>query len=79
MVRATSERGTSAPLAALEVVLCLVLFAACAVHVRARAARAAHARRAIRRASASAMTRCSTRCAARVGAAHVLTDGDLSA
>ena len=35
-VRATSERGTSALLAALELVLSLVLFAACCVHVRAR-------------------------------------------
>lgn len=35
-VRATSERGTSASLAALEVVLSLVLFAACCLHVRAR-------------------------------------------
>ena len=35
-VRATSERGTSASLAALELALALVLFAACCVHVRAR-------------------------------------------
>ena len=35
-VRATSERGMSAPLAALEVVLSLVLFGACCLHVRAR-------------------------------------------
>lgn len=35
-VRATSERGTSASLAALEVMLSLVLFAACCLHVRAR-------------------------------------------
>ena len=36
VVRATSERGTSALLASIEVVLCLLLFAACAVHVRWR-------------------------------------------
>ena len=35
-VRATSDRGLGAPLALLEVVLCLVLFAACAAHVRWR-------------------------------------------
>jgi uncharacterized membrane protein len=35
-VRATSERGTSASLAALEVMLSLILFAACGLHVRAR-------------------------------------------
>ncbi len=36
MVRATSDRGLGAPLAALEVVLTLVLFAACGIHIRAR-------------------------------------------
>ncbi len=36
VVRATSDRGISAALAAIEVVLCLLLFAACAWHVRAR-------------------------------------------
>jgi uncharacterized membrane protein len=36
MVRATSERGTSAWLATLEVFLCLALFAACAAQVRWR-------------------------------------------
>ncbi|MGY4829529.1 DUF2069 domain-containing protein [Sphaerotilaceae bacterium SBD11-9] len=36
VVRATSDRGPSVPLAALEVLLCLVLFAACALHVRWR-------------------------------------------
>jgi uncharacterized membrane protein len=36
VVRATSERGTSALLAAMQVVLCLLLFAACAAHVRWR-------------------------------------------
>jgi uncharacterized membrane protein len=36
VVRATSDRGNSVPLAILEVVLCVVLFAACAVHVRWR-------------------------------------------
>lgn len=36
VVRATSERGIAASLAVLEVVLSLVLFAACLLHVRAR-------------------------------------------
>ncbi|HET7796220.1 MAG TPA: DUF2069 domain-containing protein [Rhizobacter sp.] len=36
VVRATSDRGPSVPLAALEVLLCLLLFAACALHVRWR-------------------------------------------
>jgi uncharacterized membrane protein len=36
VVRATSDRGASVPLAAIEVVLCLALFTACAVHVRWR-------------------------------------------
>ena len=36
VVRATSDRGPSAWLAALEVLLCLVLFTACALHVRWR-------------------------------------------
>jgi uncharacterized membrane protein len=40
LVRATSDRGPSVPLAAAEVVLGLVLFAACAVHVRTRLRRA---------------------------------------
>ena len=35
-VRATSERGVSASLAIVELVLALVLFAACCVHVHAR-------------------------------------------
>ena len=35
-VRATSDRGVSASLAVAELVLALVLFAACCVHVRAR-------------------------------------------
>ncbi|TWO72063.1 DUF2069 domain-containing protein [Caenimonas sedimenti] len=35
-VRATSDRGTSAVLAIVEVVLCLVLFTACVLHVRQR-------------------------------------------
>ena len=35
-VRATSDRGLGAPLAAIEVVLTLVLFVACGMHVRAR-------------------------------------------
>ena len=36
VVRATSDRGLSAALAAVEVVLCLLLFGACALHVRWR-------------------------------------------
>lgn len=36
VVRASSERGVGAGLALLEVVLCLLLFGACAVHVRQR-------------------------------------------
>ncbi len=36
VVRATSDRGPGASLGAIEIVLCLVLFAACAGHVRAR-------------------------------------------
>jgi uncharacterized membrane protein len=39
-VRATSESGISMMLAIVEVVLCLVLFAACALHVRWRITRA---------------------------------------
>ena len=35
-VRATSERGPGRLLASAEVLLCLLLFAACAMHVRAR-------------------------------------------
>jgi uncharacterized membrane protein len=35
-VRATSERGASAALAATELALALAVFAACALHVRAR-------------------------------------------
>ena len=34
VVRATGDGGTSAVLAAIEVALCLVLFVACAAHVR---------------------------------------------
>jgi uncharacterized membrane protein len=41
VVRATSDRGLSAWLAGIEVVLCLVLFAACALHVRWRLKHAA--------------------------------------
>jgi uncharacterized membrane protein len=40
VVRATSDRGLSVPLALVEIVLCLALFAACAVHVRWRLQRA---------------------------------------
>lgn len=36
VVRATSDRGPSVPLAVLEVLLTLALFAACALHVRLR-------------------------------------------
>lgn len=36
VVRATTESGTSALLATLQVALCLLLFAACAMHVRWR-------------------------------------------
>jgi uncharacterized membrane protein len=36
IVRATSERGTGALLAGVEVLLCLLLFAACAAHIRWR-------------------------------------------
>jgi uncharacterized membrane protein len=36
VVRAASDRGTSAWLAGLQVLLCLLLFAACAAHVRWR-------------------------------------------
>ena len=45
VVRAVSDRGVGRWLAAVEVLLCLVLFAACAAHVRwrLRAARAAAA------------------------------------
>lgn len=46
VVRATSERGTGAVLAAVQVLLCVVLFAACAWHVRWRLARARQAARA---------------------------------
>src|SRR4051812_4997661 len=35
-VRATSDRGPGVPYAVLEVVLCLALFTACALHVRWR-------------------------------------------
>ena len=41
VVRATSDRGLSAWLAGIEVVLCLVLFTACALHVRWRLKHAA--------------------------------------
>lgn len=36
VVRATSDRGIAVPLAVAEVVLCTVLFSACAMHVRWR-------------------------------------------
>jgi uncharacterized membrane protein len=40
VVRATTEPGLSAALAGLQVLLCLLLFGACATHVRWRLARA---------------------------------------
>lgn len=43
LVRATTERGLGAWLAALEVLLCVVLFVACAAQVRWRLKRAAEA------------------------------------
>jgi uncharacterized membrane protein len=43
VVRATSDRGLSAWLAGIEVVLCLLLFTACAWHVRWRIANACRA------------------------------------
>jgi uncharacterized membrane protein len=42
VVRATGDKGLSAWLAGLEVVLCIVLFAACAGHVRLRLMPAKH-------------------------------------
>jgi uncharacterized membrane protein len=41
VVRATSETGISAMLASIQVLLCLVLFGACALHVRWRLQKAA--------------------------------------
>jgi uncharacterized membrane protein len=43
-MRAASESGLSAQLAALEVALCIALFAACVVHVRHRTRAVAEAR-----------------------------------
>ena len=40
VVRATSDRGPGAVLGAIELLLCLLLFAACAAHVRWRLRRA---------------------------------------
>ena len=40
VVRAASDRGLGRWLAGIEIVLCLLLFAACALHVRARLGRA---------------------------------------
>ena len=42
VVRAYSDRAPSSYLAMVEVALCLVLFAACALHVRLRLRNAAH-------------------------------------
>jgi uncharacterized membrane protein len=36
VVRATSDRGPGVPFAVVEILLCLMLFAACAAHVRWR-------------------------------------------
>jgi uncharacterized membrane protein len=41
VVRATTDRGLSAVLAGIQVLLCLLLFVACALHVRWRLHRAA--------------------------------------
>jgi uncharacterized membrane protein len=41
VVRATTDKGLSAVLAGIQVLLCLVLFVACALHVRWRLHRAA--------------------------------------
>ena len=41
VVRATTDKGLSALLAAIQVALCLLLFVACALHVRWRLHRAA--------------------------------------
>ena len=41
VVRAASDRGAGRWLAAIEIVLCLLLFAACALHVRTRLRKAA--------------------------------------
>jgi uncharacterized membrane protein len=41
LVRATSETGTSAMLATLEVLLCVTIFTACTLHVRWRLKRGA--------------------------------------
>jgi len=41
VVRVSTERGLSAVLAGIEVLLCLMLFVACALHVRWRLRRAA--------------------------------------
>ena len=41
VVRASSDRGPGRWLAAIEVMLCLLLFAACALHVRLRLRKAA--------------------------------------
>ncbi len=41
VVRATTDKGLSAVLAAIQVLLCLLLFVACALHVRWRLHRAA--------------------------------------
>ena len=43
VVRATTDKGLSAVLAGIEVLLCLMLFVACALHVRWRLHRASRA------------------------------------
>lgn len=52
LVRATTERGMGATLAVMEVLLCMVLFVACAAQVRWRLRRAAEAAGEVRDAAA---------------------------
>ena len=60
VVRATSDRGLSADAGAgVEVLLCLVLFVACALHVRWRLRRAAREARRMTRAAAARCARAS--------------------
>jgi FAD/FMN-containing dehydrogenase/uncharacterized membrane protein len=72
VVRAWSDRAPSNYLAMIEVVLCLTLFAACAMHVRLRL-------RDARMAQATASPRLLEQLRALLGETHVLTEGDLSA
>ena len=75
VIRAASDRGTSAWLAGIEVVLCLTLFAACAVHVRWRLANRSRSDTGVRLMNRPLLEQLRHA----VGAAHVLTEGDLSA